>query len=163
MTIDTRKAPRRKVRFTSVAELDAELDRIERADLEGRLKATGNWTPGQILGHIATWLEFGWCGYPPELRPPAIIKGILRLRKNKYLRDGMPVGVRIPGLKDGTLGTEPISTREGLARLRKALEPLRRGETQPHPSPAFGALSASDCAQLNLRHAELHLSFLNYD
>jgi hypothetical protein len=163
MAIDTKKAPRRKLRFKSVAELDAELDKIERADREGRLKATGNWTPGQILGHIATWLEFGWCGYPPELKPPAIIRWILKRKKPKYLRDGMPVGVRIPGLKDGTLGLEPMTTQAGLARLRQALEPLRRGEAQPHPSPAFGALAADECVQINLRHAELHLSFLNYD
>lgn len=163
MVINTKVAPRRKLRFNSIADLDAELARIEQADREGRLSTTGNWMPGQILGHIAAWLEFAWKGYPPELKPPRLVRWILTRRKLRYLRDGLPVGVRMPGLKDGTLGVEPMSTQEGLARLRAALEPLRRGEDQPCDSPAFGKLSCAESTQANLRHAELHLGFLKYD
>lgn len=163
MAVNTKAAPRRTLRFNSLAELDAELARIEQADLAGRLSHTGNWTPGQILGHIAAWLEFAWNGYPPELRPPRLVRWILMRRKERYLRDGLPIGVRIPGLKDGTLGTDAMSTADGLARLRRALEPLRRGEDQPFDSPAFGKLSSADAIRANLRHAELHLGFLRYE
>jgi hypothetical protein len=162
-TVDTKGAPRRALRFGSVAELDAELDRIEKAQRDGRLVTTGNWTPGQIFNHIATWLEFGWKGYPPNVRPPFFIKWLLKRKKPVYLRDGMPAGVRIPKLPSGTLGMDAATFEEGMRRLRAALEPLRRGEAPPHASPAFGMLSAEEAAQLNLRHAELHLGFLKYD
>ncbi len=163
MPVNTKNVPRRTLRFNSLEDLDAELARIERADRDGGLSHTGNWTPGQILGHIAAWLEFGWNGYPPELRPPRLVRWVLMLRKARYLRDGLPVGVRIPGLKDGTLGIEPMTTADGLARLRRTLEPLRRGEDQPFDSPGFGKLSNAEAIQGNLRHAELHLGFLRYE
>jgi hypothetical protein len=160
--VDTKTAERRKLRFGTVAELEAELARIEAAQRAGTLRTSGNWTAGQILGHIATWLEFGWNGYPPNVKPPAIIKWILKRKKAGYLRDGMPAGVKIPKLEGGTLGREPMEFDAGMRRLRAALEPLKRGEAPPHGSPAFGPLDNAEATQLNLRHAELHLGFLKY-
>jgi hypothetical protein len=74
----------------------------------------------------------------------------------------MPAGVRIPGTKDGTFGTEPLSTSEGADRLRRAFQRLLSDEPARYDSPAFGPMSHADRIQLNLRHAELHLSFLRY-
>ena len=62
--------------------------------------------------------------------------------------------------EDGTVGIEPLSTAEGADRLRRALTRLKRGEPAKFDSPAFGLMSHDDRVQLNLRHAELHFSFL---
>ena len=159
--IDTGKVTeRRKLRFQSLAELSAEVDRIAQADAAGRLRTTGNWSPGQVLGHLAAWINYGWDGYPFPT-PPWFVRFFLKFMRKKYLRDGMPGGVKIPNAEHGTYGTEKLSTDEGAARLRNAIKRLQSGEAPRFDSPAFGRMSHDDRIALNLRHAELHLSFLH--
>jgi hypothetical protein len=158
--IDTGKVEdRRRLRYKSIDELLADIERIEFADRAGKLRRTGNWTAGQAFGHLATWICYGWEGYP--IKPPWFIALLIRRKKAKYLGDGMPAGVRIPRVPGGTTGVEPLSTQEGASRLRQALERLKNGEPCPHDSPAFGPMPYDERVQLNLRHAELHLSFLH--
>jgi hypothetical protein len=151
---------RRKLRFESLDELEAEIDRIVAADAEGRLRTTGNWTVGQVFGHLAAWINYGWEGYPFPT-PPWFVRFFLKLMRTKYLRDGMPAGVRIPNADGGTYGIERLSTADGAARLRAAIDRLRSGEAARYDSPAFGPMSQEERIALNLRHAELHLSFLH--
>ena len=151
----------RVLRFTTIGDAMAEIDRIVAADQAGKLIHTGNWTAGQVFGHIASWIEYGYVGYPMK-PPPWIIRVMLRMRVKKYLRDGMPRGVRIPGVENGTFGIEPLSTAEGADRLRRAFLRLKNGELAVHDSPAFGPMSHPDRIELNLRHAELHLGFLRF-
>lgn len=152
---------RRVLRFSSIDDVLKDVDRIVAADPAGTLRQLGNWTPGQILGHLATWTNYSYDGYPFK-PPPWFIRIILRMKVKKYLRDGMPSGVRIPGVENGTFGTEPLNISDGAERLRRALQRLQSDEPAVHDSPAFGEMSHSDRIQLNLRHAELHLSFLRY-
>lgn len=159
--LDTAKVTRRKLRFANTDDLLAEIDRVVAADRAGTLKRLGNWTPGQIMGHIAAWINYGYDGYPLR-RPPWFIRFILRRIVKKYLRDGMPAGVRIPRVENGTTGIDVLSTDEGANRLRSALQRLESNEVPAHDSPAFGPMSHPDRIQLNLRHAELHLGFLRY-
>lgn len=160
--IDTRKvADHTKLRFDSIDDCMAEVRRILAANEEGSLRTLGNWTPGQILAHIACWIEYGYEGYPIG-PPPFFIRWILRLRLQKMLSGGMPQGVRIPGVKGGTAGTEEMPTPEAGQRLLKALQRLHDREEAKFNSPAFGAMSYEDRIRLNLRHAELHLGFLAY-
>jgi hypothetical protein len=78
------------------------------------------------------------------------------------LRNGLRSGVRIPGVKEGTYGQANESTEVALAKYRKSIDRLGRGDACLHDSPAFGPMSLEDRIRLNLRHAELHLSFLDY-
>lgn len=158
--IDTKYASRRALRFTSIDDLLAEVARIEAADGSGALQRSGNWTAGQNFGHLASWINYAYEGYPFQ-SPPWFVRFMLRMMKGRYLRKGMPQGVRIPGAAEGTWGTEPLTTAEGAQRLRAALQRLR-SEPARHPSPAFGPMSHEDRIALNLRHAELHLGFLRY-
>ncbi len=71
----------------------------------------------------------------------------------------MPAGVKIPGVKGGTLATEPMPTDEALTRLRRVMERLKK-EPPTHPHNVFGQLKHEESIACSLRHAELHLSFL---
>jgi hypothetical protein len=154
---------RRELRLSSLAELEGELARIEAAHREGRLQATGNWTPGQILNHLSAWIEFGYEGYPPALHPPPrLVRLMLRLGRGRFMRRPLPTGFRIPGAEGGTFATEVVPFEQGMSRLQRALERLKAGEGPRYPSPAFGRLTHSATVLLTLRHAELHLSFLQY-
>lgn len=159
--VSTAKAKHRKIRLATIDDVFAELDRIGQADQEGRLKTTGNWTAGQILAHVAAWIEYGYSGYPVK-PPPFPLNFILPWMGKRILKNGMRPGVRIPGVKEGTFGQEQVSTATGLERLRRAFSRLKNGEQCKYDSPAFGPMSHEDRILLNLRHAELHLGFIHY-
>jgi hypothetical protein len=153
--------PTRKLRFESIADCMAEVRRIEAADAKGSLRTTGSWTPGQNMAHVAAWIEYGFEGYPMR-RPPFFIRWLLRYQLRCILDKGMKPGVRIPRVKGGTFGIDPIPTPQAAQRLLAALERLQDREEARFDSPAFGAMSYDDRIRLNLRHAELHLGFLDY-
>jgi hypothetical protein len=152
---------RRQLRFGTIDDLLKEIDRIIAAEKAGTLHRTGNWTTGQIFGHLAAWINFGYEGFPPGAHPPFFIRWFIKRKKAQYLRDGMRPGVRIPRSKDGTFGTEVMTTDEGASRLRAALMKLAKGEPARYHSPAFGAMPHDERIALQLRHAELHLSYLH--
>jgi hypothetical protein len=156
--VDTRQvAERRTLRFESIDQVLAEVDRLVEAERAGRLRRLGNWTLGQTLGHLAAWAEYSYTGAP--LRVPFFIKWILRLRKRKFLYGQMRAGVRIPRVEGGTLATEPVPLDEALGRLRRVMERLK-SEVPMAPNVIFGRLNHEEWIALNLRHAELHLGFL---
>jgi hypothetical protein len=156
--VDTAKvAGRRILRFESIDQVMAEVDRLVEAERAGRLRRLGNWTLGQILGHLAAWAEYGYTGWP--FRVPFFIKWILWLRKRQFLYGPMPAGVKLPGVAGGTFATDPMSLDEGLAHFRRAMGRLQ-AEAPTVPTPTFGRLRHEESIALNLRHAELHLGFL---
>jgi hypothetical protein len=156
--LDTGKvAGRRALRFESIDQVMAEVDRLAGAERAGRLRRLGNWTLGQTLGHLAAWAEYGYTGSP--LKVPFFIRWVLRLRKRKFLYGPMRAGVKIPGVEGGTLATDPVSLDEGLGRFRRVLGRLK-AEAPTAPSPVFGLLTHEESIAMNLRHAELHLGFL---
>jgi hypothetical protein len=150
-------AGRRVLRFESIDQAMAEVERLAEAERAGRLRRLGNWSLGQTLGHLAAWVEYAYTGAP--LKVPFFIRWILRLRKRKFLYGTMRSGVRIPGVEAGTLATDPVPLEEGRGRYRRAMERLK-AEAPTAPSPAFGRLTHEEWIALNLRHAELHLGFL---
>jgi hypothetical protein len=85
---------------------------------------------------------------------------ILRMMVPSILNKGMPAGKKIPGISAGTIGQDDQSLDQAAARLRAAFLRLRNGEQCSYHSPAFGPMSHEDRIRLNLRHSELHLSFL---
>jgi hypothetical protein len=153
--------PTRKLRFSSIEDCVEEVRRIADADTAGRLEATGSWTAGQVMAHVAAWIEYGYEGFPIG-RPPFFVRWILRRQLKGIFANGMSPGVRIPRVPGGTTGMEPMETQEAAKRLLAALARLGSPEDAPFHSPAFGPLSNEDRVRLNLRHAELHLGFLTY-
>lgn len=158
--IDTRKiADYRKLRFASIDECIAEVDRIVASDRAGTLRRLGNWTPGRIFAHLAAWIEYNYVGFPMK-PPPFFIRWLIKLSFKKFARDGLPRGFRIPRTEGGTYGLDDMSTEEGAKRFKAALLRLKNGEPPQYHSPAVGPISEELRVQLQLRHAELHLGYL---
>lgn len=151
----------RKLRFESLEQCVAEVRRIVAASEAGRLVSSGQWTPGQILAHVAAWIEYGYRGYPIK-PPPFFIRWVLRLRLRSMLERGLPHGVKIPGVPGGTIGADEVTTVAAAERLLAALRRLEQRQEATFDSPAFGPMSHEDRVRLNLRHAELHLGHLSY-
>lgn len=153
---------RRKIRFGTIDDALADAERLVAAEREGRLTRCGAWPLGRALGHVATWANFAFDGYPPQVRAPLLVRLICRLLRNRILASGLTPGVKLARIPGGTLGLEDMSADEGLARFRAALERVRTS-APPRPNPVFGPLTHQQWIQLNLRHAELHLSFHSRD
>ncbi|MFN7020944.1 MAG: DUF1569 domain-containing protein [Phycisphaerales bacterium] len=155
--IETRTVKnRRPLRFNSVQELLAEVDLLAASDRAGQLRRSGNWTLGQALGHLGAWVDFAFDGYP--VKPPWVVRALIRPMKARFLNRPLPEGVRLPGVKGGTVATEPLSTDEGLRRFRSAWERLV-ANAPSRPNPVFGPLAHDEWIKAHLRHAELHLGF----
>jgi hypothetical protein len=157
MPINTAKSPRRPLRLATIDGALAEADRIAALARAGTIQYSGNWDAGQILNHLAAWAEFVYT--PMPLRVPWFIRLVVRPMKNRILRKGLPAGRRIPRVKAGTLATEHVSLDPALARFQKAFHRLTT-DPPTMPSPLFGKLTQHEAIQLNLRHAELHMSFV---
>lgn len=154
-------APRRKLQLDDLGQYLDELDRIASAESAGTLTANGVWTPGKTLGHLAAWIEYGYVGYPMR-DLPFFMQWLLRFNLRRTLASGMQPGIRIPGTKEGTLGVDEIPFAEAYANLVAQITRLQKGDEAIHHSPAFGKMTHDERVRLNLRHAELHLSFLSY-
>ncbi len=147
---------RRKLKFDSVEQVMADVDRLVEAERAGRLDHMGNWGLGQALGHLASWAEYAYTGYP--FKPPFFIRWILRSRKQKFIHEPMSAGVKIPGMPGGTMATEPVPVDEALGRMKSVMARLK-SEAPTLVHPIFGTLSHDEWIAINLRHAELHLGF----
>src|SRR5262245_35190567 len=155
--IDTSKViDRRKVRFFTPEELEADVAKLVEAERAGRLTCLGNWSLGQALNHLGTWVSFAYNPHP--LNPPFFVRWMVGMRKSKYLNVGLPAGVKIPKVEGGTVACEPKSLDEGLAILNQWWGRLKQ-EAPTRPNVIFGPLSHQEWINLQLRHAELHLSF----
>jgi hypothetical protein len=159
--VNTKTANRREVRYLTIDDLLRDMDKVIASEKAGTLTRTGNWTPGQVFNHLATWIDYGYQGFPPKAHPPFFIRWLLMMKKKKMIRNGMPLGVKIPGIKDGTLGCENCSTEIGAAKLLASLARLKNREPVKFESPAFGPMSDDERIAFQLRHAETHMGFLH--
>ncbi len=158
MPINTKTCPHRGHRYNDISALRADAASLAAAEQSGTLKQHGNWGLGQSLNHLATWVNFANDGSP--MKPPFFVRWIVKPRKQRYIREGLPRGVRIPGIKDGTLGTARMPTAEAMPIFMRAWGRLEA--TPPTlPNPLFGPLNHDEWINLNLRHAELHLGLFS--
>lgn len=161
--VSTKHADRRELRFNSVDDLVAELDRIQAAHDAGTLTSTGNWSPGQNLQHCARVWRCGLEGFPPEMKPPAIFKFFAKLMYKKRATAGQtaPAGIRLPKVADPIMpDPQGVSFDTGMREFRAEIARTQRGERFTAVSPIFGAMTHDEWTRLQLGHCQLHLGFL---
>jgi hypothetical protein len=153
---------RRNVRFESIDDLAQEIDRLVAAQREGHLVANGNWTPAQILDHLARFMEFSYEGFPFRASWPvrAVSYTAKWIAWKPFVNWALRPGFQVPheALRPDDWADFDIAT----ARLRAQVERVRRGEPMTAASPFEGPISHDQWVYAHLRHAELHLSFLDY-
>jgi hypothetical protein len=164
MLIDiTKVTGRRQVRYSSLDELLADAERLVQLEAQGEVRQLGNMALGQALGHLALWMHASIDGIPDDLRPPAAVRLLGRAFRGAILSKGLKPGFKLPpDAAKKLIPPDTITPAEGFNQLSAACARLRR-ETKRVPSPVFGAMSAEQWEQLHLRHAELHLSFMQLD
>jgi hypothetical protein len=161
--LDTgRGAGRRAVRLQTIDELAAEADRVAAAAAAGKVRPLGNWSPGQALWHIGRLIEFSFDGFPFRYRraPPWLAR-LLRLVAWRWLvRMAMRPGFRNPPQVAALEPDPSVVLDVAAAYLREQIGRIRRGERMTQECSAEGPYSHEQWVYIHLRHAELHLSFL---
>ena len=125
----------------------------------GSFTTVGGWSYGQILEHLARSFEMAIDGQSPKLPLPLRWFGGLFL-KGRFLNHTLPSGFTFLGGKSSPFAPQPETTTEaGLDMLRRACE---RCVTEKKRSihPLLGRLDTPEWDRFNLRHAELHMSFV---
>ena len=148
---------RRTLRFEKVDEALADVRALAELERAGKLTCLGKWTFGQILGHLATWVDYSYDGVP--MKVPFFVRWMVRPFKKRFLNSPMRVGGKIPKVPGGTLALDVYSSEEGVARFERSFTRLRE-EAPGLPHLLFGVMTHEDWIKMHLRHAELHLSFL---
>ena len=78
--------------------------------------------------------------------------------KNKFLHKAIPARFKAPG----NFVPDATSVEDGLASLQRAV--ARQHEVAERAlHPGFGKFSRAEWDQFNLRHAEMHMSFILED
>ena len=144
---------RRTLQFNSLDEILAEVERLN----QGKVRAIGNWSPGQVLKHLT--VPMTWCLDGAQVTAPWYIRVFGWFVKNRFLTKPMPAGFALPKATEEYLVPGATTWEEGLQAIRAALARLK-AESQRHPSPFLGVLTREQWDQLHCRHSELHLSFL---
>ena len=150
MSINTRKVEgRREVRYKSMDDL---LEDARCCVADGST-TIGNWSISQIYQHLTDVLHAGIDGFPPS--GFWLFRLIARMFfKNKMLTDGLEPGFKNPRLKPADI---PIA--DALAQFVTAIERFQANpERAPHPW--WGAFTSEEAVQFQLRHSELHMSFI---
>jgi hypothetical protein len=154
VAINTSKVPnRRSLHFETLDDIQGDVERLN----QGKVKALGNWSGGQILKHLAIVMNGSIDGAPAHFSWPLRLLG--RMLKKRVLTKGMTPGFQLKGQAAESLVPPATNWEDGLQMFREAIERLH-SETKREPSPFLGPMTREEWDQLHCRHAELHLSFL---
>ncbi|SRR5260370_23142 len=154
-TVETGKVQgRRELHFNTIDEISSEVEKLAAGP---PVRGLGNWSPGQILQHLAVSMNFSIDGNPLHL--PWYLRLMGKIFKGRILNKSMPAGFNLSKEAAATLIPPPTSWEQGLANVRQALE-RQKNESKRSPSPFLGELTNEEWTKLQCRHAELHLSFL---
>jgi hypothetical protein len=144
---------RRTVYYSTLSEAvqDAE-------QLLGNHHTVGHWSFGQICQHLAKTMHAAIDGY--GFQASWFARWLIApFVKNSFLTKPMRAGFQLPKSATKLLPDQNVSAEAGLAQLKAAVARLFT-EPPSAPHPFFGKMAVEEVLQLNLRHAELHMSFI---
>jgi len=157
--VKTKTAPRREIQFSDLGSILNDVDRLEAAEKAGSLVQNGNWSLGQITHHVADLIEQSLDGF--RFKAPAPIRILFTTLRPILFKRPIPAGITLRGQSRVLIPEPDISSEQGLSELRAQIKRLQDGAQMTHPSPIFGRLDQEQWMGLHLRHAALHLSFLD--
>lgn len=154
MAIDTSKLTgRRTLKFNSLDDIIADVEKLN----QSKIRAIGNWSPGQVLEHVTIVMDYCLDGTP--FTSPWYVRVLSFFFKKRFLTKPMPAGFALPEHAAKHLLPKETSWEDGLAHFRKAMDRMKTIAERKR-SPFMGELTREEWDMLHCRHCELHLSFL---
>ncbi len=148
---------RRKLKFTTIDQVIAEIDRLHASGYQ-RL---GNWSLGQMCDHIATLAEKSLAGFDTQL--PTLFRMTLGkiIFHQIVLKGRFPRGIKAPAEftpKPAPANDDPAAE---IQRCNLALQKVQRATAEQfQPHPFAGRVTAEQWRQAQAIHASYHLGFL---
>jgi hypothetical protein len=161
--VDTRRVTRRRaLRLETVDDLAAEVDRLVAAAAAGRVRAMGNWSAAQVLWHLGKLIELSFDGFPFRYRRgPAWVTRLFRLVAwRRLIALAFRPGFRNPPEAAVLEPDRSLALDAAAGYLRQQIARMRSGERMTQECAVEGPYSHRQWVYIHLRHAELHLSFL---
>jgi hypothetical protein len=145
---------RRVVHYASLDEFQADAERLAAV----KYRTLGQWTYPQILDHLSRTIVASIDGFGFQA-PWFARKLIAPLMRNSFLTKPMRAGFRLPARAASILPGSDLSLTAAVEKLRSA---LARFEAEPQRAehPFLGKLASQESTAVQLRHAELHMSFV---
>ncbi len=148
-------------RTLSFDNLDAAVADARHLMVAGYTRA-GNWSLGQVCGHLALWVRYPLDGFPHMSVPVrAVLWGLRnsigKAKKVEYLAGIMPAGKPTLPMTVPPADADDVA---GVTEYEAAVERLKKLTDTPHPSPLLGPVTRDELERLTCVHAAHHLSFL---
>ena len=162
--INTRLVSRRHVFLQTIDELACEVDRIVTAAAAGNVRPLGNWSPAQVLWHIGRLIELSLDGFPFRYRraPAWIIRRLRLLAWRRLIALAFRPGFHNPPEAVSLEPDPAISLVDAAAYFKSQLARIQNGEQMTQECSLDGPYTHEQWVYIHLRHAELHLGFLEY-
>ena len=146
---------RRELEFTDLDAVIADVDHLHHAGYDQQ----GNWDLAQICDHLGYFIRGSLEGYPPEDKPPWLIRVLMAkpLLKKIMRREPFPENIRQPERLLPRPGQDQQTAVEALKTL---IQRFQSTDQPPHRSPFFGPLTREQALTLHLVHCAHHLGFL---
>lgn len=126
------------------------------------LRASGNYSPAQIVDHVARVIVLSIEGFSPGVKAPLPERFMLKWTRQSALTRPMKAGVKSRGRLAALFAPDAgITWGQAHTRLRNAVARLQKAERMTAISPSMGAMAHEEWIQWHCRHAELHLSFVH--
>lgn len=154
--LDTTKVEgRRKVRYASYDDLVADAERLA----AGEVRTLGNWSYGQVLDHLARSIHAMIDG--PGFKMSMPMRFVMRLlMMKKMVHQELSPGFKFPAnVAARFCPPDDAAVEPSLEALRQAIARVKSTD-QRALHPAFGTIKTSEWDQFQLRHCEMHMSFV---
>lgn len=151
---NVKTASRRKLHFDDLDQLLADAEAVTESST-----ATGNWTPAQIIHHVAFGIKMLNHGIDLKVPLPMKIFGRTMKAFGLHVKPIKP-GINPPAAIAAAFAPPADVTLEEAKRILREEVAFAEENGMNHPSPLFGRMSPADCVQMNCRHAEMHFGFI---
>jgi len=152
MAVKTKHVQRRSLEFADYDQLLEEVRRLSSAPT----RQLGNWTLGQICEHVSKAMDMAIDGAP--FKAPFFIRWVGPYFKKRVMAQPMTPGFQLPKIARPLLPTN-VEDAAGVAMVERSVARLR-GTSQRQPHFAFGPMTREEWDHLHLKHAAMHLSFI---
>ncbi|MEO0514718.1 MAG: DUF1569 domain-containing protein [Planctomycetota bacterium] len=154
MPVNVKKAERRELHFETLDEVLVDAEAVT-----DQATATGNWTPPQIIDHVAFGVHM--LNHGADFKVPLPMKMFGRVLKvfGAHTKPMKP-GINPPAKVAAVFAPSPDITLEAAKQKLRDEVTYANQHGMHHPSPLFGKLTPEECIQMNCRHAEMHFGFI---
>lgn len=159
-------SPPRQLRFASISDAVAEVDRLRAAasDSDATIVTRGAWSEGRIVQHVADTITASLDGFGDAIMQVPDRPQVPRRLVERMLEKGLRPGFQLPGAVEDALPGQDTPFDLAVANFKTAVARIEAGERMEGiEQPFMGSFSHEEWLKFHCRHAELHFGFMGLE